>query len=65
MSVPDGEWAETYYAGLKGYTVKETGIGEDGFPFLIMRKGKDELKVEVSMDEEGNGAGFLFGLPMP
>ena len=40
MSVPDGEWAETYYAGLKGYTVKETGIGEDGFPFLIMRKGK-------------------------
>ena len=64
MSVPDGKWAERYYAGLKGFTVEETGLGSDNFPYLIMRKGEEVLKIEVSQDEEGNGPGFLFGLPL-
>jgi hypothetical protein len=58
------KWLERYYANLEGFTVEETGIGSDGFPFLIMRKGEEVLKIEVSRDEEGNGAGFLFGLPL-
>ena len=34
------------------FTVKKTGVKE---PYII----------EVSQDEEGNGPGFLFGLPTP
>lgn len=37
------------------------------FPVLVIRdpvKG-EEYRLEISRDEEGNGPGYLFGLPMP
>lgn len=55
-----------YYAGLKGLTITKTGVSADGFPFFEA-KAKDgtKYKIEVSQDPEGNGPGFLFGLPTP
>ena len=33
----------------------------DGFPqFLLTKKGYEDILIEVSKDEEGNGGGFLF-----
>ena len=60
------EWLEKYYQGLEGYTVIATSIDSFGFPVLLMQKGTGGMRcVEVSRDEEGNGPGFLFGLPAP
>jgi hypothetical protein len=60
-----------YYAQLKGAKIIETGIGPDeeygpGFPYLMVELANGEkAKLEISQDEEGNGPGFLFGLPLP
>ncbi len=65
------DWLRKYYAGLEGFTVQRTGIGQDGFPYLEMTRpvngtsSFEKIKVEVSCDQEGNHEGFLFGLPMP
>jgi hypothetical protein len=56
------EWMKKYLKPLEGRTIKETGIGENGFPFFVLDNGN---KIEVSSDGEGNGPGFLFGLPRP
>jgi len=41
-------------------------LGGDDFPYFEIEHPKyGKLKVEVSQDEEGNGPGFLFGLPDP
>lgn len=56
------DWLKKYLAPLKGRTIKTVGVSEDGFPFFTLDDGK---KIEVSRDEEGNGPGFLFGLPVP
>lgn len=73
MSHPDAAFLRRYLAPLKGGTI--TGVKvktEDDFgyaqawPTLVV-KAKDGTvyEVEVSQDEEGNGPGFLFGLPHP
>lgn len=56
------EWMRKYLAPLVGRTIKETGVEEGGFPFFVLDNGN---KIEISADEEGNGPGFLFGLPRP
>ena len=33
------------------------------WPTFTAKKGKDTFTLEVSQDPEGNGEGFLFGLP--
>ena len=35
------------------------------WPVIQIKKGKETFEIEVSMDPEGNGPGFLFGLPEP
>ena len=51
------DWLRKYYAGLEGFTVKSTGIGTDGFPYLEMTRtvkyendtsSIEKIKVEVS-----------------
>lgn len=38
----------------------------DGFPEFHVRLASGEITIiSVSQDPEGNGGGFLFGLPMP
>jgi len=65
----ENQWLNKYYQGAIGFKIVGTGISEDGFPQLILQKGRgktrEEIVLEVSCDEEGNGAGFLFGLPDP
>ena len=36
---------------------------DDVWTKLIVEKDGHRLEVEISCDEEGNGPGFLFGLP--
>ena len=63
------DWAKDYYGQLVGCTIKEFKIEDDskideGFdsqvPVFVLSNGKEELKISVSQDEEGNGSGFLF-----
>jgi hypothetical protein len=56
----------TYMKGLVGGKIVDAGSGDsyDDFPYFIVQHPKyGKLKVEVSQDPEGNGPGFLFGLP--
>ena len=62
-------WAKDYYGQLVGYKIKEFKIEDDSeidegfdnqFPVFVLSNGKEELKISVSQDEEGNGSGFLF-----
>ena len=59
------EWLQSYLKTMVGGTIKSVGVTDDGFPFFVVQKGRDSYTVEVSQDEEGNGPGFLFGLPVP
>lgn len=56
------EWMRRYLKPLEGRTIKATGITPDGFPFFELDDG---AVIEVSRDAEGNGPGWLFGLPQP
>lgn len=66
-------WLTKYLAPLKGATitaVKVKAEREDGWvdhwPTLTVRTASGETyELEVSQDEEGNGPGFIFGLPTP
>jgi hypothetical protein len=53
-------WLKAYLAPLVGRTIRSVSVGSDGFPVLTLSDGQEVL---VSRDEEGNGPGFLFGLP--
>ena len=69
-------WMIAYLTPAVGCTIIEIGVGEDeegeeGYPYLKLRRPAtrtaeaEEMTIEVSQDEEGNGPGFLFGLPSP
>jgi len=66
---PEKKWLVKYYEGAIGFKIVGATISPDGFPQLICQRGRgktrEEIKLEVSRDEEGNGAGFLFGLRYP
>jgi hypothetical protein len=60
-----------YYGSLVGATIisfdgmAESDIG-DGFPTFTVKFANGEIgQIEISQDAEGNGGGFMFGLPMP
>ena len=63
------KWANNYYGQLVGYRITEFKLENDSeidegfdiqFPVFVLSNGKEELKISVSQDEEGNGRGFLF-----
>ena len=63
------QFQKDYYGQLVGFTVtkfepkvEDMGGYEEVWPRLTLKKGEQEVEVEVSRDEEGNGPGFLFGL---
>ena len=63
-------WNMGYYAQLEGATIlrfKGTDpddFGSRGFPIFVARLANGELvELVLSQDEEGNGGGFMFGLP--
>lgn len=55
-------WTEKYMKHLEGKKIVKAGVTKNGYPFFTL---DDKSKIEVSRDEEGNGPGFLFGLPTP
>jgi hypothetical protein len=62
MDADSKRWTVRYLNSLVGHTIDRVGVTDDGFPFF---KLDDGTVVEVSRDSEGNGPGFLFGLPEP
>ena len=61
-----------YYKSLEGATIvkfngmSDAGDYDEGFPSFTARlKDGSDIELEVSRDPEGNGGGFLFGLPLP
>jgi hypothetical protein len=61
-----------YYSGLEGATIvrfvemRGDGFGGKPFPvFLVKFADGSNGEIEISQDEEGNGGGFVFGLPSP
>jgi hypothetical protein len=56
----DNTWTKKYLKPLVGKTIIAVNVSEDGFPLLTLNDG---TVLEISQDEEGNGGGFIFGLP--
>jgi len=65
---------EKYYKQLEGATIlRFDGMNADefnpydhGFPgFLVRLADGTHTTIEISRDSEGNGGGFIFGLPVP
>ena len=66
------DYYEKYYSQLDGAKiVRYNGMVEDEFlstpfpQFEVELSDGTKIQLEVSRDEEGNGGGFLFGLPIP
>ena len=64
---PVQSWEARYYGQLVGRTITAVTIQGDGsarnpMPVLTLDNG---LRVYVQCDAEGNGPGFLYGLPTP
>lgn len=56
---------QKYYEQLKGFTIESFAFYYDKYslsplPCFVLRKGDQKIEIKVSMDEEGNGGGFLF-----
>lgn len=67
-------WMSRYYAPLVGATIEkfvvaiddDPDFGREMFPMLIVKLADGTTaEVLVMRDEEGNGPGFLSGLPLP
>jgi len=62
---------EEYYGSLVGATITKVTMSDDDeegncWPmFDVTLKDGTKLELELSQDEEGNGPGFMFGLPTP
>lgn len=61
------KWNDLYYGFLVGAKIVgvENNIDDydDVWTKLVVEKDGQKFEVEISRDEEGNGPGFLFGLP--
>jgi len=61
------KWLVKYYEGAIGLKIVGATLSDDGFPQLICQRGRGKAFEEIVLEvagEEGNGAGFLFGLPI-
>ena len=67
----DRKFYADYYGSLVGATITKVTISDDddegnSWPvFDVTLKAGTKLELELSQDEEGNGPGFMFGLPTP
>lgn len=70
---PASNWLLNYLTPLVGATILKVEVRRHDscgrpelWPVLHVKTKKGErLSLELSQDEEGNGPGFLFGLPFP
>lgn len=65
------DFYKNYYGALKGATIidfiemREDEFGGNHFPVFLVKFADGSIgEIEISQDEEGNGGGFIFGLPM-
>lgn len=74
MKEQERDYLKKYYAPLVGMTITDIAIvpdhadGDWGDNWLVIQVTGDNGKryrLEVSQDPEGNGPGFIFGLPRP
>lgn len=71
--IKEKDYLSKYYAILEGATIEATSVvAEDDYgsvafwpTFKIKTKSGDDLVLEIAQDPEGNGPGFIFGLPIP
>jgi hypothetical protein len=61
-----------YYGELEGATIlnfvemRKDEFGGSHFPVFLVKFSNGSIgEIEISQDEEGNGGGFIFGLPFP
>lgn len=70
-TVSSKEFYSRYFGQLKGATITDVALLDDEEGFYVWPTFKatlhdgSEVTLELSQDEEGNGPGFLFGLPSP
>ena len=67
-TVADKTFYQQYYGQLVGGTITEVNMKAGEYDQLwpnirVEMPNGDIFNLEVSQDEEGNGPGFLFGLP--
>jgi hypothetical protein len=71
--IKEKDYLTKYYAVLEGATIEsisvvaESDYGSVNFwpTFKIKTKNGEDFVLEISQDPEGNGPGFVFGLPTP
>ena len=68
----DKDWKLAYYSQLKGATIVRVEIFDDdlfsgtdaNWPVFVVKFEDGTMgELQLSRDEEGNGPGFMFGLP--
>ena len=66
VKIDSNNFYQFYYRQLIGCTITAVGENAEGFPYIVAKRPcGEEFTCEISQDEEGNGPGFLFGLPNP
>jgi hypothetical protein len=66
------DFHKKYYKALEGATIqkfvemRKDEFGGKPFPVFLVKFADGSVnEIEISQDEEGNGGGFVFGLPVP
>lgn len=66
------DYFQRYYAQLEGARIvkflgmRDDDFGGESFPaFQVIDSAGESWEIEISRDPEGNGGGFIFGLPLP
>lgn len=66
-NVQANNYYNKYYGFLKDAKITGAGVIEDDhelWPYIdIVASDGDTYRLEISQDPEGNGPGFIFGLP--
>jgi hypothetical protein len=58
------ELTKQYLKQLVGKKITKADVSKDVSPYITIQITLDDGTVlKISSDEEGNGAGFIFGLP--
>jgi hypothetical protein len=74
QALEGAKFLKRYLAPLEGATIVGAGakVQDDGTGFVeawpllkVQAKDGTTYTLEISQDEEGNGPGFVFGLPFP
>jgi hypothetical protein len=61
------DYYKKYYGFMEGAKIVEAGVVErddEIWPHFVIEKDGEKFHLDVSQDEEGNGPGYIFGLPI-